>query len=297
MSAAPPHRDAIGRVWACGFAAGLLLVATGAADPCSPGLARLPFLSPPQIAACVAAPGLAWFLLLDLVLIAAYTAFFLTATAWGARHLAGLGPFLGRFGRTLAVSPAVADLVENALLWFGGPPLLVRVASTAKWLLLAVALGLALWALLIGTARFLLPWSQPPQFPPDVPDGEVGEPWPCVEGSWFRSPDGEFPGVAYGIGLSGGGIRSAAFSSGVLQALAGTAWSPSKAQYLATVSGGGYVGVSSQGLRHPLADPLDPDPYADGAPETARIRRHARYLSHSWPGLGRLLLAATAGAG
>ena len=42
----------------------------------------------------------------------------------------------------------------------------------------------------------------------------------------------------------------------MLQALAGTAWSPSKAQYLATVSGGGYVGVSSQGLRHPLADPL-----------------------------------------
>jgi hypothetical protein len=295
MSAAPPHRDAIGRVWACGFAAGLLLVATGATDPCSPGLAQLPFLSPPELARCGAAPGLAWFLLLDLVLIAAYTAFFLTATAWGARHLTGLGPFLDRFGRTLAVSPAVADLVENALLWFGGPALLVRVASTAKWLLLAVALGLALWALLIGTARFLLPWSQPPQFPPDVPDGEVGEPWPCVEGSWFRSPDGEFPGVAYGIGLSGGGIRSAAFSSGVLQALAGTAWSPSKAQYLATVSGGGYVGVSSQGLRHPLADPLDPDPYAEGAPETARIRRHARYLSHSWPGLGRLLLAATAG--
>ena len=134
-----------------------------------------------------------------------------------------------------------------------------------------------------------------PAVPPDVPDGEVGAPWPCVEGSWFRSPDGEFPGVAYGIGLSGGGIRSAAFSSGVLQALAGTAWSPSQAQYLATVSGGGYVGVSSQGLRHPLADRApDPD-YAATAPETARIRRHARYLSHSWPGLGRLLLAAAAG--
>ena len=295
MSAAPPHRDPIGGVWACGIAAVLLLVATGAVDPCSPGLGQLPFLRPAELAVCVEAPGLAWFLLLDLLLIAAYTAFLVTATGWGARNLAGLGPFLGRFGRTLAVAPAVADLVENALLWFAGPYLLVRVASTAKLLFLVVALGLALWALLVGTARFLLPWSQPPQFPPDVPEGEVGEPRPCVEGSWFRSPDGDFPGVAYGIGLSGGGIRSAAFSSGVLQALAGTAWSPSKAQYLATVSGGGYVGVSSQGLRHPLTDPLDPDPYATDAPETARIRRHARYLSHSWPGLGRLLLAAAAG--
>ncbi|HEX3257009.1 MAG TPA: hypothetical protein VHS35_00740, partial [Pseudonocardia sp.] len=295
MSAAPPHRDPIGGVWACGIAAVLLLVATGAVDPCSPGLGQLPFLRPAELAVCVEAPGLAWFLLLDLLLIAAYTAFLVTATGWGARNLAGLGPFLGRFGRTLAVAPAVADLVENALLWFAGPYLLVRVASTAKWLFLVVALGLALWALLVGTARFLLPWSQPPQFPPDVPEGEVGEPRPCVEGSWFRSPDGDFPGVAYGIGLSGGGIRSAAFSSGVLQALAGTAWSPSKAQYLATVSGGGYVGVSSQGLRHPLTDPLDPDPYATDAPETARIRRHARYMSHSWPGLGRLLLAAAAG--
>ena len=212
MSAAPPHRDAIGRVWACGFAAGLLLVATGAADPCSPGLAQLPFLSPPQLAACVAAPGLAWFLLLDLVLIAAYTAFFLTATAWGARHLAGLGPFLGRFGRTLAVSPAVADLVENALLWFGGPALLVRVASTAKWLLLAVALGLALWALLVGTARFLLPWSQPPQFPPDVPDGEVGEPWPCVEGSGSAPRTVSSPASRTGSGypVAGSGRRRSA---------------------------------------------------------------------------------------
>lgn len=295
MTTAAPHRAPLWRAWVCGLVAVVLLVVTAAADPCSPGLARLPFLTPPQLAACEAAPGLGGFLLLDLLLIAAYTAFFLTATGWGAGHLAGLGPFLSRYGPTLAVAPAVADLVENGLLWFSGPFLLVRVASTGKWLLLAVTLGLALWALVVGTARFLLPWSQPPLFPPDVPGGEVGEPRPCVEGSWFRSPDGEFPGVAYGIGLSGGGIRSAAFSSGVLQALAGTEWSPSRAQYLATVSGGGYVGVSSQGLRHPFTALLNPDPYATEAPETAQVRRHARYLSQSWPGLGRLLLAATAG--
>ena len=52
-----------------------------------------------------------------------------------------------------------------------------------------VALGFALWALLVGTARLLLPWSQAPLHPPEVPDGEVGEPRPCVEGSWFRATE------------------------------------------------------------------------------------------------------------
>lgn len=294
---AAPHRDLIGLVWVCALAAVVFLVVTGGADPCAPGLADLPFLTTTQLGVCVAAQGLTRFLLLDVLLIAAYTAFIALAMVWGARRLAGSGAraFVRRFGPAMTVAPAVADLTENALLWFAAPPALVRVASTAKWLLLAVALVVAVWVLLVGTARFLLPWSQPPRDHPDVPDGAVGAPKPCVEGQWFRSPDGDFPGVAYGIGLSGGGIRSAAFSSGVLQALAGTAWSPSHAQYLATVSGGGYVGVSAQALRHPLGRAPDPDPYAATAPETAQIRRHARYLSHSWTGLGRLLLAAASG--
>jgi hypothetical protein len=44
-----------------------------------------------------------------------------------------------------------------------------------------------------------------------------------------------------GLALSGGGIRSATFCLGVLQALAGRKWIR-KLDYLSTVSGGGYVG-------------------------------------------------------
>lgn len=51
----------------------------------------------------------------------------------------------------------------------------------------------------------------------------------------------------YGIALSGGGMRSATFSLGVLQALSENGLLE-PADYLSTVSGGGYVGVSFSGL-------------------------------------------------
>ena len=46
-----------------------------------------------------------------------------------------------------------------------------------------------------------------------------------------------------GLALSGGGIRSASFSLGVMQALAYNGWL-AKIDYLSTVSGGGYIGSS-----------------------------------------------------
>lgn len=52
-----------------------------------------------------------------------------------------------------------------------------------------------------------------------------------------------------GISLSGGGIRSASFSLGVLQALAYWEWLP-KFDYMSTVSGGGYIGSSLSYLLH-----------------------------------------------
>ena len=138
---------------------------------------------------CVAAPGLAWFLLLDLLLIAAYTAFVADGDGVGrpAPGRAGARSWAASGGRWRCRPPSPTSS-RTRCCGSAGPALLVRVASTAKWLLLVVALGLALWALLVGTARFLLPWSQPPQFPPDVPDGEVGEPWPCVEGQLVPLP-------------------------------------------------------------------------------------------------------------
>lgn len=52
-----------------------------------------------------------------------------------------------------------------------------------------------------------------------------------------------------GIALSGGGIRSASFCLGVLQALAYAGWLK-KLDYLSTVSGGGYIGGSLSWLLH-----------------------------------------------
>jgi hypothetical protein len=52
-----------------------------------------------------------------------------------------------------------------------------------------------------------------------------------------------------GIALSGGGIRSASFCLGVLQALSYAGWLK-KIDYLSTVSGGGYIGGSLTWLLH-----------------------------------------------
>lgn len=52
-----------------------------------------------------------------------------------------------------------------------------------------------------------------------------------------------------GVALSGGGIRSASFCLGVLQALAYRGWLK-KVDYLSTVSGGGYIGASLTWLLH-----------------------------------------------
>jgi len=55
------------------------------------------------------------------------------------------------------------------------------------------------------------------------------------------APDGRLPPDTVGLALSGGGIRSATFCLGVLQAMARTVWLP-RVDLLSTVSGGGYIG-------------------------------------------------------
>ena len=92
-----------------------------------------------------------------------------------------------------------------------------------------------------------------------------------------------FPGVDYGIALSGGGIRSASFCTGVLQALADGSHALERADYLATVSGGGYVGVSTQMLHH-VAQPLPAaeKAYHEDAPEFAWLEQKHRYLGRGW---------------
>ncbi len=91
------------------------------------------------------------------------------------------------------------------------------------------------------------------------------------------------PGAAdrVGLALSGGGIRSATFCLGVLQALARGRYLQ-QVDYLSTVSGGGYVGawlsafIHRRGLRH-VANALAGD--SRDAPEIGHLRRYSNYLT------------------
>jgi len=82
-----------------------------------------------------------------------------------------------------------------------------------------------------------------------------------------------------GLALSGGGIRSACFNLGLLQALAGKAHNSGtllkRVDYLSTVSGGGYIGswLVSCLREKPGFKPQDETPELD------HLRKFARYLS------------------
>ncbi|MBI3609575.1 MAG: patatin-like phospholipase family protein [Nitrospirae bacterium] len=93
-----------------------------------------------------------------------------------------------------------------------------------------------------------------------------------------------------GIAFSGGGIRSATFNLGLLQALARLRFLK-HCDYLSTVSGGGYIGscltshlhrplegekpVKMEGDQFPFALPLD----GKERPEVRHLRNHGNYLA------------------
>jgi hypothetical protein len=71
-----------------------------------------------------------------------------------------------------------------------------------------------------------------------------------------------------GLALSGGGIRSASFCLGAMQALSHQGWL-GKIDYLSTVSGGGYIGASVSWLVH--RPWTVPDPNVKGGERTVRF--------------------------
>lgn len=94
---------------------------------------------------------------------------------------------------------------------------------------------------------------------------------------------------AIGLALSGGGIRSATFSLGVLVALAGRGVLP-QFDYLSTVSGGGYLGSFLSAFLNSAREGKQPNvglranqlPFLreGGEPETLRhLRHHSKYLA------------------
>ena len=105
--------------------------------------------------------------------------------------------------------------------------------------------------------------------------------------SRFGAPVGETDDLiqdTIGLSLSGGGIRSAAFCLGVLQAL-DLAQVLDKVDYLSTVSGGGYIGLSMRaamnqnGGKFPFPSRLK----WDESPSLEHIRDTSNYLFPNGP--------------
>lgn len=93
------------------------------------------------------------------------------------------------------------------------------------------------------------------------------------------------PADAVGLALSGGGIRSATFCLGVLQALAASQ-KLRKVDFLSTVSGGGYIGAFLGRLYTRITDEvIDKAGRVEeilsntGAPEIWWLRRQANYIN------------------
>src|SRR3712207_3582094 len=96
-----------------------------------------------------------------------------------------------------------------------------------------------------------------------------------------RFPDGNIDAGAVlnavGLSLSGGGIRSASFCLGVLQAL-DRRGVLKRLDYLSTVSGGGYIGSS---LSSAMSHNGGKFPFGNGLQDSAsvaHIRNHSNYL-------------------
>jgi hypothetical protein len=97
-----------------------------------------------------------------------------------------------------------------------------------------------------------------------------------------------------GLSISGGGIRSATFALGVLQAFAATNFLP-KFDYVSAVSGGGYIGswlvawIHRAGLRT-VIDKLKPAPFANNSrgysPDPEAIHHLRLYSNYLAPRIG-----------
>jgi hypothetical protein len=93
--------------------------------------------------------------------------------------------------------------------------------------------------------------------------------------------------------LSGGGVRSASFSLGVLQALS-RAGVLDRFDYVSTVSGGGYIGGWLSAWRHRAKEKGQPDPCLDlagistGGEEPHPLRRLRAYIKYLTPHTGIL---------
>lgn len=211
-----------------------------------------------------------------------------------------------------AVVAGVFDLAENALMWITlsseeGVSEMIAVLTAgfamAKFALL-VAVGLLVaWVattllgrLAVSVIRVLVPPRKlnplsGPMVDRGAEDQEHNSRQPDLEPyqQRYRSPAGRWPHEtsgreAVGIAFSGGGVRSASFCQGVLQALRadeaerGDHSLIRRASYLSSVSGGGYTAGAFQQSLHALEPDHQPPAFAQGSPEATYVRDNIRHL-------------------
>ena len=124
---------------------------------------------------------------------------------------------------------------------------------------------------------------------PSYPDAV--SPNPLQDGGWSED--------VTGLALSGGGIRSATFNLGLLQALA-KVHCLRRVDFLSTVSGGSYIGsflgrffdrlrtepfaTGQRGSVHPAADRVEHELVACDSKEVAWLRKNGNYIAPSGKG-------------
>jgi hypothetical protein len=236
-------------------------------------------------------------LLWDQLFIVVYVPTLVVTCAYGALRSRGAPTRrLGWFMVYVAVFAGVMDMAEDHLLWLAfyrpSPPsstllTLLFATSLAKWVVV-LPMIYGLLALLTAVSRLIRRDRTPGGGP--VPPGPLPGPPPLLDPRWAQAPTPDAvkhrftrpdstPDDAIGISFSGGGIRAAAFALGALQSLE-HAHLYEKATYLATVSGGGYLGTAAHLVGTKLAPGAEPPLFDATSPEAKHVHEHARYL---WP--------------
>lgn len=259
------------------------------------------------------ASALAW----DLALIGCYVGALAAAGFLGSQvFVTATARSIARLTIAFGVLAGLAGLAANRMLAAALPRLDERVADglaqgsqgfalTALVLLIVAvpAAGAAVGGTLWRLVRSVWPGRRPALQETDVVCGVTDDPiTDSGRAGWVANwhlPEGADRG-GVGICVSGGGIRSATFTLGAMEAMQ-AAGRLREARYLVAVSGGGYAAgalrLALQPVRGPTPDgsgdreadgtppqPLTSLPTADdvfvtGSPEFDHLRRHSKYLA------------------
>jgi patatin-like phospholipase len=239
----------------------------------------------------------------NLLLIAAYVAAVSFGVAWGrgaiksssARRGAGWAVAAVMLGGALDVVKVVGVAVMTHGL-YGPWPVVTASAAWTRWFLVFPSAGFALYAVYMRAhrdvhRRFAIP-SKLALFPQPF---EAKRPTRLdAHADWTPPRDA----ARIGIACSGGGVRSAAYNLGALQALHEERVFQ-RADYLSAVSGGAYIAAAHAIVHKSRAAPGgfgERFDFAPGSPEERYLRRHLTYLADSTTHRARFAIRLFMGA-